>query len=136
MALMSYEELLKRGMKQLPELVVETTRFEVPKVKGHIQGNKTVISNINEIIERLRRPIDHVVKFLLKELATPGEVKRNLLIFGTKTSASRVNEKLSEYVSKYVICPVCKKPDTKLKKEGGFTFIICQACGSKKNIKE
>lgn len=131
----SYEELLKRGLKQLPEVVIETSRFEIPKVKGHIQGNKTIISNINEIVEILRRPIAHIVKFLQKELATPGEVKGNFLVFGTKISASRVNEKLEEYVNKYVICPVCKKPDTKLKKEGDFVFIICQACGAKKAIK-
>ncbi len=133
---MGYEELLKRGMKELPELVIETSRFECPKVMGHIQGNKTIISNINQIVETLRRPIAHVVKFLLKELAAPGEVKGNFLVLGTKIPASRINEKVQQYVNKYVICPECKKPDTKLKKEGGFTFITCQACGARKSIKE
>lgn len=133
---MEYELLLKKGMKQLPEVIVEVSRFEVPKVKGHLQGNKTIISNINEIIGTLRRPAAHVVKFLLKELAAPGEIKGSFLVLGTKISASRVNEKLEEYVNKYVICPECKKPDTKLKKEGNFTFIICQACGAKKTVKE
>lgn len=132
----NYESLLKRGIKNLPDVVVETSRFEVPKVKGHLQGNRTIISNINEILEKLRRPAAHVVKFLLKELATPGEMKGNFLVLGTKTSASRINEKMSEYVNKYVICPVCKKPDTKLKKEGDFTFMTCQACGARKAIKE
>lgn len=133
---MSYEELLKKGIKNLPEVTAEKSRFEVPKVKGHIQGNKTVISNINDITEIIRRPAEHLLKFLLKELAAPGELKNNLLIIGTKISASRVNEKLSEYVAKFVICPECKKPDTKLKKEGGFTFISCQACGARKCVRE
>ncbi len=128
--------MLKQGMKELPEIVIETSRFEVPKVKGHIQGNKTIISNINEIVEKLRRPIAHVVKFLLKELATPGDVKKQFLVLGTKISASRINDKLKEYVNKYVICPECSKPDTKLKKEGGFLFITCQACGAKRIVKE
>jgi translation initiation factor 2 subunit 2 len=133
---MDYEAILKRGLKQLPEVVVETSRFEIPKVRGHLQGNKTIISNINEIVETLRRPAEHLVKFLLKELATPGELKKNFLVLGTKISASRINEKIEEYVNKYVICPECKKPDTKLRKEGGFTFIICQACGAKKSVRE
>lgn len=136
MAEESYQELLKRGLKELPEVVIETSRFEVPKVKGHIQGNKTVISNINEIVEYLRRSSAHVVKFLLKELATPGEIKGNFLVLGTKTPASRINDKISEYVQKYVMCPVCKRPDTKLKKDGNFIFINCQACGARKAIKE
>jgi len=133
---MEYEQLLKRGMKQLPEVVAEISRFEVPKVKGHLQGNKTIITNINQIIEKIRRPIAHVVKFLLKELAAPGEIRGNFFVIGTKVSASRVNEKLQAYVNKFVICPECKKPDTKLKKESGFMFISCQACGAKKTIKE
>ncbi|HME86959.1 MAG TPA: translation initiation factor IF-2 subunit beta [Candidatus Nanoarchaeia archaeon] len=133
---MDYEKLLKRGMKELPEIVVETSRFEVPKVMGHMQGNKTIISNINQIVETLRRPSAHVVKFLLKELATPGEIKGNFLVLGTKTPASRINEKLQLYVQRYVICSECKKPDTKLKKEGGFLFMTCQACGAKKSVKE
>lgn len=133
---LDYEALLKRGVKQLPEVVVETSRFEVPKVKGHIQGNKTIISNINEIVATLRRPAEHLVKFLLKELASPGELKKSFFVLGTKTPATRINEKIKEYVDKYVICPECKKPDTKLKKEGGFVFIVCQACGARRTIKE
>jgi translation initiation factor 2 subunit 2 len=133
---MEYEQLLKRGMKQLPEVVAEVSRFEVPKVLGHIQGNKTIISNIQQIADTLRRPVEHIVKFLLKELAAPGEVKKSFFVIGTKMPAARINEKLELYVSKYVICPECKKPDTKLKKEGGFLFITCQACGAKKAVKE
>jgi translation initiation factor 2 subunit 2 len=132
----TYEDLLKRGMKQLPAVVAETSRFENPKVRGHIQGNKTIISNINEIVETLRRPAAHIVKFLLKELAAPGELKKSFLVLGTKISAARINEKIEEYVKRYVICPECKKPDTKLKKEGGFLFITCQACGARKAVKE
>ncbi|MEK6887259.1 MAG: translation initiation factor IF-2 subunit beta [Nanoarchaeota archaeon] len=131
-----YQNLLKRGIKQLPEVMEEISRFETPKVKGHLQGNKTIISNINEIVEKLRRPAAHIVKFLLKELAAPGEIKGYFFVIGTKISASRINEKLSEYVEKFVICPVCKKPDTKLKKEGNFIFINCQACGARKSVKE
>lgn len=133
---MNYEATLKRGLKQLPDIVVEVSRFETPKVRGHIQGNKTIISNINEIVTTLRRPAAHIVKFLQKELAAPGEIKGAFLIFGTKISAQRINEKIEEYVKKYVICPECKKPDTKLKKEGDFLFIVCQACGAKKTVKE
>ncbi len=132
----TYDNLLKRGLNQLPEVVAETARFEVPKVRGHIQGNKTIISNINEIVGIIRRPIEHLIKFLLKELAAPGEIKKTFLVIGTKVPASRINEKITEYVNRYVICSECKKPDTKLKKESGFTFITCQACGARKSVRE
>ncbi|MBI4918362.1 translation initiation factor IF-2 subunit beta [archaeon] len=133
---MNYEELLERAQKNMPKVVHEIERFEMPKVKGHLEGNKTVISNFNQIAQTLRRPIDHLLKFLLKQLATPGEIKRSgLLVLGAKISAGRVNQKVKEYAINYVLCPQCGKPDTEIKKESGLNILRCQACGSKQNIK-
>jgi translation initiation factor 2 subunit 2 len=64
-------------------------------------------------------------------LATPGELKKKALIIGTKTSASRINEKINNYVNKYVLCKECGKPDTKLTKDGDITFLKCMVCGAK-----
>ncbi len=126
--------MLERAEKKLPERVIKKERFEVPKVRGHIQGNKTVISNFYEICSKLRRKPEHVLKFILRELAAPGDLKKNAIIIGRKVSASQVNEKIQKYVKTYVLCPECKKPDTILVKEGSFLFIKCQACGAKKSV--
>ena len=40
----SYEKLLERAHSKLPEKSQKSDRFEIPSVKGHIQGNKTIIS--------------------------------------------------------------------------------------------
>jgi translation initiation factor 2 subunit 2 len=34
-----------------------------------------------------------------------------------------------------VICPICKRPDTKIVKERRFHFLICEACGAKSSIR-
>jgi translation initiation factor 2 subunit 2 len=131
----NYDTMLESAYQKLPELVVEKERFEVPKVKGHIQGNKTIISNFTQIAQAFNRPSEHLLKYVLKELATPGEVKKSFLIFGTKIAASRVNEKIEKYAEEFVLCKDCGKPDTKLMREGGYLFMKCMACGSKHNIK-
>ncbi len=128
---MNYEEMLKQGQEALPESLKKVERFEIPKVKGHIQGNRTIISNFHHIAEVLGRKPQHVLKYILKELATPGELKKNALIIGSKVSASRINEKIEQYASQFVICRECRRPDTKLFKEGGLTFMQCLACGAK-----
>ena len=133
---MDYEELLDIGKKQLPERVLAKERFEIPKVIGHIQGNKTVISNFSQIASTIMREPSHLLKFVLKELATPGELQGNLLIIGTKVSASRINDKIKEYAESYVICHDCGKPDTKIFREGNVMFLKCQACGAKQHIKK
>lgn len=133
---MNYEQLLKRAREQLPESVFERERFEIPKVRGHIEGNKTVISNFLQIANTLRRPPEHLLKYVLKELATPGDVNRSgLLILGSKLAASRINEKIRQYANEFVLCPDCGKPDTEIIKEGDFHHLKCSACGSKHPVK-
>ena len=81
---MDYNKLLKRAHDNLPEIVSVRERFEIPNVRGHLQGNKTIISNFQQICNTIQRDQSHLLKYLLKELATSGEIRNNLLIFNTK----------------------------------------------------
>lgn len=131
-----YKKLLKEARKGLPEHVFQKERFEIPKVLGHIQGNRTVISNFLQIASTLGREPGDMLKFVLRELATPGEIKKSgSVIIGTKVPASRINEKIKQYSDSYVFCYECGKPDTKIEKEGNFSFLKCTACGARHVIK-
>lgn len=132
---MDYKELLKKAKEELPESAKRIERFEIPKIKGHIEGNKTIISNFFQITAVLGREPEHVLKYILKELAAPGEFKGNLLVIGTKISASRINEKIRKYAHDYVLCRECGKPDTKISKEDRINFMKCMACGAKHSVK-
>ncbi|MFH1181814.1 MAG: translation initiation factor IF-2 subunit beta [Candidatus Woesearchaeota archaeon] len=131
---MDYEKLLDVAYEKMPKDTQTADRFQVPKVLGHVQGNRTIISNFHQIAGVLGRKPEHVMKYVLKELAAPGELSKTALIVGTKISASRVNEKVQDYVKKFVLCPVCKRPDTGLSKDAGVTFMLCSACGSRQAI--
>ena len=133
---MDYLAMLKQARETLPKSAFEKQRFEVPKVVGHIQGNRTVVSNFLQIADALRREPALLLKFILKELATPGELKRSgSVIVGTKVPASRINEKIRQFAVEFVLCPECGKPDTKIEEEGQVTFLKCQACGARHPIK-
>lgn len=131
---MEYEELLKKAVKELPESIVEKQRFEIPKVKGHIQGNRTVITNFKQIAKTFNRDINHFLKFILKELATPGKFDSDLLILGRKVSSALINEKIRKYANMFVLCPVCGKPDTIIETSKGMSILKCTACGNKNPI--
>jgi translation initiation factor 2 subunit 2 len=128
---MDYEQLLKKAQSELPEETKVHERFEIPKVSGHIQGNRTVISNFSQIAAALRRKPAHLLKFLLKELAAPGELKKSGLLLGRKVSSSMINDKIQQYANAFVICKECHKPDTKLVRQGRYLFIKCTACGAR-----
>lgn len=130
----SYEEMLARAKEILPDEAEETSRFTIPNVKGHIEGSKTIINNWVQIADVLRRKPEHMLKFVQKEMATPGEIIKQSVVFGTKLPASKINETIKEYADEFVFCKTCGKPDTKLTKEVNVYFIICQACGAKNSV--
>ncbi len=133
---MEYLTMLKQARETLPKSAFEKQRFEVPKVLGHIQGNRTVLTNFLQIADTLRREPPLLLKFILKELATPGELKRSgSVIVGTKVPASRINEKIRQFAVEFVLCSECGKPDTKIEEEGPMAFLKCQACGAHHPIK-
>ena len=132
---MQYEQLLKKAKKEIPNILEESSRFELTKVKGHIEGNKTIVTNFGQIASLIHREPQHILKFLQRELATPAEIDGNRLILKRKISSSLINSKVELYVNIFVICPECKKPDTKLLKENKILLMKCLACGGKHTVK-
>ncbi|MEK6852584.1 MAG: translation initiation factor IF-2 subunit beta, partial [Nanoarchaeota archaeon] len=131
----NYEQLLDKAYKNVKVVVSSSGRFEIPKVEGQVSGKNTIITNITLIANYIRRPVEHLAKFLMKELATPGEMDNDRLVLKTKLSSQRVNEKIELYVKDFVLCPECKKPDTEVISEKGIKFKHCLACGAKNPIR-
>ena len=127
--------MLGRAKEQLPETLRNRERFEVIKVKGLLQGNKTVLSNMMQIAEQLQRPIEHLGKYLSKELAAKADLKQGYVIFNAKIPSAKINEKILSYVEIYVMCKQCARPDTSMTKNGSAWVIGCQACGAKYTAK-
>ena len=126
--------MLAKAHKELPEEQGKGERFTVPKVKGHLQGNRTIISNLPQLATALGRPVELLVKYIEKQMATKGLVEGNFVIFNTKLSANRMNERIQQFADQFVICKECGKPDTKLSKDTGIYFLRCSACGAKYSI--
>jgi translation initiation factor 2 subunit 2 len=126
-----YEKLLKLAIEKVPKKVFARDRFIIPEPKVETQKNKTIIKNLKEIADVLRRPADHLAKYLMKELATPGSIEGETLVLQTSITTEMVKKKIESYAKEFVYCKVCGKPDTKLVKEDRLSFIVCEACGAK-----
>lgn len=131
----TYEKLLEQAYNQLKPIEASRERFEIPNIEGHIEGTKTILTNLSQIASYLRRNQDHLLKFLLKELATSGSIKNGRVILQRKLPSLKINEKIQDYAKEFVICSQCKKPDTELIKEKSFLFIHCLACGAKSSVR-
>ena len=130
-----YEQLLNEAYEKVKKIEGVGNRFEIPKIEGHIEGKKTILTNFFQIASHLRRNPEQFQKFLLKELATAGQKEGDRLILNNKIPSSKINQKIEEYAKEFVICRECGKPDTELKREDRFTFIHCLACGAKHSVR-
>lgn len=131
-----YERLLDQAMERLPHDRDSDERFQVPKAVIQPAGAKTVITNFTDIASTLRRSPEHLQKFLLKELATSGEMQGNRLVVQGRFRSDVVDRKIEMYAKEYVFCPECRKPDTKIAREDRYLFLKCEACGSKHVVKK
>ena len=131
----SYEQMLEETYSHLKQAENNGERFEIPKAEGRFEGKKTIVTNFFQMSNSLRRDPQHFMKFLLKELATPGQIEGERLILNNKIPSAKINLKIEDYAKEFVICKECKKPDTELVKEERLMFINCLACGAKHSIR-
>ncbi|MGA7923459.1 MAG: translation initiation factor IF-2 subunit beta [Thermoplasmata archaeon] len=129
-----YRALLERAREKLPEVQVGSERFQVPEPDVMSDGKTTVIRNLQEIAAVLRREPAHVIGHLARELGCPGVLDLPRGVLKSRVSKEAIQQRLNEYVEKYVICSECKRPDTHLSKEGRFTLLICEACGAQRPV--
>ncbi len=123
--------MLKLAKEKLPKVQSKSERFVVPKIQGHVEGNKTILINVFTLADLFARPPEHFLKYLQRELATPGFFQEKRLVFGRKLSSQMINEKVQRYVEIFVLCDMCSKPDTQLITEEGKLIKKCMACGTK-----
>ena len=129
-----YKNMLNRAYEQLPETVDTSDRFQIPRPYVRQEGRRTYIMNFREVADGLRREPEHLLKFLLSETATRGNYDGNRVILQGRFKPDSIRNIVEIYTNKYVICPVCNRPDTHLIREKRLTFLQCDACGARSSI--
>ncbi|MFH1787466.1 MAG: translation initiation factor IF-2 subunit beta [archaeon] len=130
-----YEKLLEEAYKKVKQVNTSSSRLEIPKIEGHFEGKKTILTNFFSIVSHLRRKPEHFQKFILRELAASGQKEGDRLVLNTKVPSTKINQKIEQYAKEFVLCKECGKPDTELKKEDRLTFVHCLACGAKHSVR-
>jgi translation initiation factor 2 subunit 2 len=97
---------------------------------------RTIIQNFSEVADALNRDPQHLLKFLTREMATAGMLQESRAIFKGSFSRETFERLIQRYMEVFVICPVCKRPDTKIVKEKRLSFLLCEACGAKSAVQQ
>jgi len=131
----TYEEMLEEAYSKIPSKTLKHERFEVPAPQSAIMGSRTILFNFKEISEVLNRDPSHFLRFLSKEMATAGTLDGSRVIFQGRFDRETLKRLIERYVKDFVMCPVCKRPDTRIVKEKRLHFLVCDACGAKSPVR-
>jgi len=133
---MEYEKMLDRLYASLPERTKKHERFEMPQADSFMQGNKTIVKNFAAILKIINRDSKHLFKFLAKETASAAFIDdNNRLVLNGKFGREQVNKLIEGYISQFILCPECKRPDTKVIEKQGVRMLKCEACGAISSVK-
>lgn len=130
---LDYSKLLKKVQSSTFQ-PVEGDRFKIPKADIFYEGNTTVIRNYDKVTSTLNRESEHLLKYLLNNLGTAGELVSGRAVFQGKIPPKTVQDKIEEYVDIYVMCSECNRPDTHLVKKDRMMLIRCDACGAFRSV--
>ena len=132
---MDYDGLLQRGLSKIPEKAFKSSKYETPQTESTVIGAKTVIYNFKDVAAKLNRDPNHLLKFIVRELATSGTLEDVRASLQGRFSKEVLDDLVVRYIKAYVLCNSCNKPDTKLAREDRLTFIVCEVCGAKNPAK-
>ncbi|RLI07893.1 translation initiation factor IF-2 subunit beta [Candidatus Bathyarchaeota archaeon] len=131
-----YRALLERAYAQMPEGPVKRTeRLEIPRPRITIAGSRTIYHNFKEFCDTVNRKPEFCLRFFSRELATAGFFDGTRAIFQGVFEEETIMRLIQIFLRDYVICPVCKRPDTHIVKEKRIMFLICDACGAKSPVR-
>lgn len=106
------------------------------KIEGKGNGIKTVIVNLSSVSQSLSRPPSYVIKYFGFELGaqTNTNPADDRWIINGAHEASKLQDYLDGFISKFVLCKKCKNPETDVVIKDQHIVLDCKACGQRCDV--
>lgn len=106
------------------------------KIEGKGNGIKTVIVNLSSVAQSLARPGAYVIKYFGFELGaqTNTNPADDRWIINGAHEASKLQDYLDGFITKFVLCKKCKNPETDVVIKDGRILLDCKACGQRSEV--
>merc|ERR1711966_58901 len=81
----------------------------------------------------MKRPMDHVMQFVLAEFGTEGSITENgQLILKGRYLPKHLESLLRKYIREFVTCEMCKNANTKLERDASSRLhsVRCENCNA------
>ncbi|KAL2024429.1 hypothetical protein VTK56DRAFT_8240 [Thermocarpiscus australiensis] len=106
------------------------------KIEGKGNGIKTVVVNLSSVAQSLARPGSYLIKYFGFELGaqTNLDPPDDRWIINGAHEASKLQELLDGFITKFVLCKKCKNPETDVQIKDGRIMLDCKACGQRTEV--
>ena len=114
-------------------------RYKMQALKIKQETNFTILLNIDQVADDLKRDIGSILKFFGYSFGTRAKYDKKRKagsLQGTFTK-KQLEETLQGYIEDFVLCSKCKLPETEFKfnKKKETLKLKCAACGEKSKVK-
>lgn len=130
-----YQQLLERLRESLPDTITAQSRFKLPELEVLYEGKTTVLRNFGDVVDTINREAAHIMAYLLREVGTAGNQEGRRALFKGRVPVKQLSDRINNYIDTFVLCSECRRPDTKLVKEGRTLILECEACGAHRPVK-
>jgi len=111
-------------------------RYKMPAIAVKIEGNgngiKTVFPNLHDVCAVINRPEPILLSFFQFELGTQkisSQKDDKFIVMGQHTQ-DRIQEKVYQFITRFVLCKHCRNPQTTVSvDQRGTVKLTCEACG-------
>src|SRR5947208_17186025 len=97
-----YDGLLDRALSKITQSTGSGERFELPSAMVQLIGQRTIVVNFSDVVDRLNRDPHHVLKYLAKEMATAGSYEGGRGCFQGRRSRETINRLITFYSNRFV----------------------------------
>lgn len=130
-----FEQMLERGLRVLEQVnpyVAEARTINLrPIVVDKTVPKKPRWVNFKEFADILKRPMDHLSKFVSAEVGLEAKVADDKLKFeGLKVDKDILQTAVTKYVQEYVRCRLCNSMHTVMEKDSDIRKLVikCETC--------
>lgn len=115
-------------------------RYKMPRIVGKVEGRgngiKTVLMNVKDVADALKREAPEVTKFFGCELGaqTTYAADTDRAVVNGAHRDGDLQTLLSKYIEHFVLCTGCRLPETHYKFKDGIISQKCIACGHRDTV--
>jgi len=133
----TYDEMLSRLCQIIedknPSLATTKKYIMKPPQVIRVGSKKVGWINFSEICGIMKRPVEHVLAFVLAEFGTEGSIAGDgQLILKGKYKDEHAQSLLRKYIRGFVTCEMCKSANTDLNRDSSTRLhvVTCHNCGA------